>query len=102
MADSSKRGKDYNKRLNYDELKDKITKKKTIDVPYRTATVIRNSNQMQNLLQMNNFDMEEHNVKLQKEQIKQAKVGELLSKTQQIKEPKKQMKNVGVDDTKVL
>ena len=25
MAD--KRGKDYNKRLNYDELKDKITKK---------------------------------------------------------------------------
>ena len=29
MADSSKRGKDYNKRLNYDELKDKINKKKT-------------------------------------------------------------------------
>ena len=27
MADSSKRGKDYNKRLNYDELKDKIKKK---------------------------------------------------------------------------
>ena len=66
MADSSKRGKDYNKRLNYDELKDKITKKKPINAPYRTATVIRNSNQMQNLLNMNNLEMEEHNVKLQK------------------------------------
>ena len=64
MAD--KRGKDYNKRLTYDELKDKITKKKPINAPYRTATVIRNSNQMQNLLAMSTFDMEEHNVKLQK------------------------------------
>ena len=78
MAD--KRGKDYNKRLNYDELKDKITKKKVpIDAPYRTATVIRNSNQMQNLLQMNNLDMEEHNVKLQKEQVKQAAAKDLLN-----------------------
>ena len=30
MAD--KRGKDYNKRLNYDELKDKITKKKYLSM----------------------------------------------------------------------
>ena len=38
MAD--KRGADYNKRLNYDELKDKITKKKQpIDAPYRTASL---------------------------------------------------------------
>ena len=37
MAD--KRGADYNKRLNYDELKDKITKKKTT---YRCS--ISNSN----------------------------------------------------------
>ena len=45
MAD--KRTKDYNKRLNYDELKDKITKtKKPINAPYRTATIVRNSNQM--------------------------------------------------------
>ena len=72
MAD--KRGKDYNKRLNYDELKDKITRKKVpINAPYRTATVIRNSNQMQNLLQMNNLDMEEHQAGLEKEQIKQTK-----------------------------
>ena len=79
MADSSKRGKDYNKRLNYDELKDKIIKKKPINAPYRTATVIRNSNQMQNLLQMNNFDMEEHQVKLQKEQLKQSKKDEMIN-----------------------
>ena len=78
MAD--KRGKDYNKRLNYDELKDKITKTKPrINAPYRTATVIRNRNQMQNLLQMNNFDMEEHNVKLQKEQVKQSKKDEMIN-----------------------
>ena len=51
---------------------------------------------------MNNLDVEEHQAELEKEQIKQAKVGEVLSKTQQIKEPKKQMKNVGVDATKVL
>ena len=65
MAD--KRGKDYNKRLNLDEVKDKLSKdKKNIDVPYRTATIIRNSNQMQNLLQnMNLLDMEEHQQKLQ-------------------------------------
>ena len=101
MAD--KRGKDYNKRLNYDELKDKITKKKVpINAPYRTATVIRNSNQMQNLLNMNNLEMEEHQAGLEKGQMKQAKVGEVLSKKQEIKEPKKQMKNVGVDATKVL
>ena len=97
------RGKDYNKRLNYDELKDKITKtKKPINAPYRTATIVRNSNQMQNLLQMNNFEMEQHQAELEKEQIKQAKVGEVLSKTPQIKEPKKQMKNVSVDATKIL
>ena len=30
MAD--KRGKDYNKRLNYDELKDKITKKNNLSM----------------------------------------------------------------------
>ena len=78
MAD--KRGKDYNKRLNYDELKDKITKEKVpINAPYRTATVIRNSNQMQNLLNMNNLEMEEHNVKLQKEQMKQAATKDLLN-----------------------
>ena len=101
MADT--RGKDYNKRLNYDELKDKITKnKQPINVPYRTATIVRNSNQMQNLLQMNNLDMEEHQAELEKEQIKQAKVGEVLSKTPQVKEPKKQMKSVSVDATKVL
>ena len=48
MAD--KRTKDYNKRLNYDQLHDKITKtKKPINAPYRTATVVRNSNKMQNL-----------------------------------------------------
>ena len=53
--------------------KDKITiKNKPINAPYRTATIIRNSNQMQNLLQMNNFDMEKHQAQLQKEQIKQA------------------------------
>ena len=81
MAD--KRGKDYNKRLNYDELKDKITKKKVpINAPYRTATVIRNSNQMQNLLNMNNLEMEEHNVKLQKEQMKQSKKDEMINKEQ--------------------
>ena len=78
MAD--KRGADYNKRLNYDELKDKITKKKVpINAPYRTATVIRNSNQMQNLLNMNNLEMEEHNVKLQKEQVKQAAARDILN-----------------------
>jgi len=32
---------------------------------------------MQNLLQMNNLDMEEHQAGLEKEQIKQAKVGEV-------------------------
>ena len=81
MAD--KRTKDYNKRLNYDELKDKITKtKKPINAPYRTATVVRNSNQMQNLLQMNLLDMEEHQVKLQNEQMKQAKKDEMISKEQ--------------------
>ena len=96
------RTKDYNKRLNYDELKDKITKnKQPINAPYRTATIVRNSNQMQNLLQMNNLDMEEHQAELEKEQIKQAKVGEVLSKTQQVKEQKKQMKSVSVDATKV-
>ena len=68
MAD--KRGKDYNKRLNYDELKDKITKtKKPINAPYRTATVVRNSNQMQNLLQMSTLDMEEHQLKQQNENM---------------------------------
>ena len=97
------RTKDYNKRLDYDQLKDKITKdKKQINAPYRTATIVRNSNQMQNLLQMNNLDMEEHQAELEKEQIKQAKVGEVLSKTPQVKEPKKQMKSVSVDATKVL
>ena len=79
MADT--RGKDYNKRLNYDELKDKITKtKKPINAPYRTATIIRNSNQMQHLLQMSNFDMEKHQVQLQKEQIKQAVKDEMINK----------------------
>ena len=74
------RGKDYNKRLNYDELKDKITKtKKQINAPYRTATVIRNSNQMQNLLAMSTLDMEEHQVKLQNEQVKQAKKDEMIN-----------------------
>ena len=83
MADSSKRGKDYNKRLNYDELKDKITKTKPrINAPYRTATVIRNSNQMQNLLAMSTFDMEEHQFKLQKEQVKQSKKDEMINKEQ--------------------
>ena len=78
MAD--KRGNDYNKRLNYDELKDKITKtKKPINAPYRAATVVRNSNQMQNLLQMSTLDMEEHQVKLQNEQMKQAKAKDLLN-----------------------
>ena len=97
------RGKDYNKRLDYDQLKDKITKtKKPINAPYRTATIVRNSNQMQNLLQMNNFEMEQHQAELEKEQIKQAKVGEVFSKTPQIKEPKKQMKHVSVDATKIL
>jgi len=77
------RGKDYNKRLNYDELKDKITKtKKPINAPYRTATVIRNSNQMQNLLAMSTLDMEEHQVKLQNEQMKQAKKDEMIKKAQ--------------------
>ena len=81
MAD--KRTKDYNKRLNYNELKDKITKtKKPINVPYRTATVVRNSNQMQNLLQMNLLEMEEHQVKLQNEQMKQAKKDEMINKEQ--------------------
>ncbi len=75
------RGKDYNKRLNYDELKDKITKtKKPINAPYRTATIVRNSNQMQNLLQMNNFEMEKHQAQLQKEQIKQAVKDEMINK----------------------
>ena len=79
MADT--RGKDYNNRLNYDELKDKITKtKKTINAPYRTATIVRNSNQMQNLLQMNNFEMEKHQAQLQKEQIKQAVKDEMINK----------------------
>jgi hypothetical protein len=79
MADT--RGKDLVKRLNYDELKDKITKtKKPIIAPYRTATIVRNSNQMQNLLQMNNFDMEKHQAQLQKEQIKQAVKGEMINK----------------------
>ena len=69
MADQ--RGKDYNKRLTYDELNDNITKtNKTMNAPYRTATLVRNSNQMQNVLQMNNFDMEKHQAQLQKEQIK--------------------------------
>ena len=78
MAD--KRTKDYTKRLNYDELKDKITKnKKPINAPYRTATIVRNSNQMQNLLQMSTLEMEEHQVKLQNEQMKQAKAQDLLS-----------------------
>ena len=55
------RGKDYNKLLNYDEVTDKLSKnKKKIDVPYRTATIIRNSNQMQQILQMNLLDMLEH------------------------------------------
>ena len=81
------RGADYNKRLNYDELKDKITKKKQpIDAPYRTATIVRNSNQMQNLLQMNNLDMQEHQAELEKEQVKQAKVGELISEEPQANE----------------
>ena len=81
MAD--KRGKDYNKRLNYDELKDKITKtKKPINAPYRTATVVRNSNQMQNLLSMSTLDMEEHSLKLQNEQMKQAKKDEMINREQ--------------------
>ena len=57
---------------------------------------------MQNLLQMNNLDMDEHQAGSEKEQIKQAKVGELLSNKQEIKEPQKQMKSVGVDATKEL
>jgi len=57
---------------------------------------------MQNLLAMNNFEMEEHQAELEKEQIKHAKVGEVLSNKPEIKELKKQMKNVGVDATKVL
>jgi len=81
MAD--KRGKDYNKRLNYDELKDKITKKKQpINAPYRTATIIRNSNQMQNLLSMSTLDMEEHQVKQQNEQIKQTVKNEMINREQ--------------------
>ena len=101
MADT--RGKNYNTRLNYDELTDKITKKKQpINAPYRLASVIRNSNQMQNLLGMNNFEMIQHQAELEKEQIKQAKVGEVLSKTPQIKEHKKQMKHVSVDATNIL
>ena len=40
MADT--RGKDYNKRLNYDELKDKLTKtKQTINAPCRTASIVK-------------------------------------------------------------
>ena len=99
MAD--KRGKDYNKRLTLDEVTEKLSKDKKIrDVPYRTATIIRNSNQMQNLLQnMNLLDMEEHQQKLQNEQVKQVAVGELLSREPQIELPKKQMKHKGVDAT---
>lgn len=89
------RGKDYNKRLNYDELKDKITKtKKPINAPYRTATVIRNSNQMQNLLAMSTLDMEEHQVKLQNEQMKQAKKDEMIKKEQ----PKSNVPVVSIAD----
>ena len=81
MAD--KRTKDYNKRLNYDELKDKITKtKKPINAPYRTATIIRNSNQMQKLLQMSTLDMETHQIKQQNEQTKQAQKDEMINKEQ--------------------
>ena len=59
MAD--KRTKDYNKRLDYDELINKINKEdKKGHAPYRTATIIRNSNQMQHLLQMSTLDMQEH------------------------------------------
>ena len=56
---------------------------------HRTATIIRGSNQMQNLLQMNNLDMEEHQVELEKEQVKQATVGELISKKTQTPRPLK-------------
>ena len=87
MAD--KRGKDYNKRLDYDQLTDKLSKNKNkIDVPYRTATIVRNSNQMQNLLQMGLLDMQEHQAELESEQIKQAKVGEMISQQPQVKVPK--------------
>jgi hypothetical protein len=89
------RGKDYDKRLNYDELKDKITKnKKPINAPYRTATIIRNSNQMQNLLAMSTLDMEEHQVKLQNEQVKQAKKDEMIKKEQ----PKSNVPVVSIAD----
>ena len=54
-------------------LKIKQVKTQSINVPYRTATIVRNDNQMQNLLQMNNFDMEKHQAELEKEQIKQTK-----------------------------
>ena len=65
MAD--KRNKDYNKRLDYDQLVDKIPKKKQpINAPYRTATIIRNINQMQNLLQMNNLEIDEHQADLER------------------------------------
>ena len=68
MADQ--RGNHYNKQFKYDELKHRITKtKKHINAPYRTATIIRNSNQMQNLLEMNNVDMQEHQAQLQKEKL---------------------------------
>ena len=61
------RGKDYNKRVNYDELKDKISKQKQpINAAFRTSTIIRNSNQMQNVLQMNTLDMETHQAELEK------------------------------------
>ena len=78
MADT--RGKDYNKRLNYGELKDKITKTTNpINAPFRTATIVRNSNHMQHLLQMSTLDMEEHQVKLQNDQMKQAAKQEVLN-----------------------
>ena len=92
------RVKDYTKRLNYDELKDKLSKnKKVIDAPYRLATIIRNSNQMQNIINMNMIEMSEHQAEVQNEQIKQSKVSEVLSTQTTVKVPKKQMKSVGVD-----
>ena len=91
MAD--KRGKDYNKRLNYDELTDKLSKsKKKIDVSYRTATIVRNSNQMQQLLQMILLDMQEHHAKLENEQIKQATIGGMIRQQPQVTLPKKHEK----------
>ena len=60
-------------------------------MPYRTATIIRNSNQMQKILKnINLLDMEEHQQKLQNEQVKQVTVGGLLSRDPQTELPKTQ------------